>query len=224
MDNRGNVTLIVGYRGSGKSYEALMFAKSIGKKTFVYDWTQNDETYGQLQELEIEQMQYRIKATATVRVIDPQAENIEQFYENLLAIRNATIIIDDATALFSKSEIPNGLKKLLYMAKNNRLDFIFQFHTISDTPPNFLKACNIYIIKGTNDSLPLKGTAPHRNILEILINSCIKENRNYTNGQKWATRILNITTERIYIKTLTEKDFKKSYSKSIEISKYIGNV
>jgi hypothetical protein len=219
MDKRGNIWWFGGNRGTGKSYEAEKTAESLQKRIIVYDWTDNESTYGHIAEINIADLDFRLKPNAKVRI---KENDFDEFVEKCHNLRNTTIIIDDATAMFT-GVIPQRLKELLYKAKNNRIEMMFQFHTITDTPPAFLKACNMFVIKATGDSFPLKNSAPYRQIIEPLIKDCITENRNYESGQKWATRLYDVNEEKIYTKIQGLK-FKDSYKKFITVPEYMGNI
>ena len=218
MDARGNCAWFGGSPGTGKSYEALEYAKSREKSIIIYDWTTNNVTYKQ-KIVPLDYLDLTLRPNEIVRIQDSE-ENFLEFVSKCHKISNATIVMDDCTSLF-EGKIPKYFKQLLYKRKNQNLDFCLQFHTISDTPPAFLKACNLFFIKATSDSMPLKGTAPHRKHIEMLIEECYTENANYKSAEKWATRLFDITDETIAVKDVKNPDFWASYKGKKTIYNYI---
>lgn len=216
MDARGNCAWFGGSPGTGKTHEAMEYAKSREKRIITYDWTTNNESYNQ-KIIQLDDLDYLLPEKANVRIQD---NDFEAFVAKCQRLTNATINIDDCTALFSGS-IPNYFEELLYKRKNQRLDFCLQFHTIASTPPDFLRACNLFFIKATSDSMPLKGTTPNRKHIEALINECHVENRNYKPREKWATRLLDTTEETISVKDVSIFDFLKSYNGKLPIYNYM---
>lgn len=223
MDNRGNVWAIFGRRGTGKTYEAIDIAefyrkrKQAPKRTIIFDHTQNDESYPEYEIIDIEQLDRLLPERAKVRV---QTKDYQHFFEKCSRIKNAVILIDDGTSLF-RNNVPDFVIEFLGLAKNHRLEIIFQMHTIADTAPALLKGCNLFIIKQTNDSLPVKKTCPNSKLIDWLITDCKEENAGYSGNQKFATRLLDINEEEIFIKDLTIQQFEKTFNQSISISNYI---
>jgi hypothetical protein len=224
MNSKGNVWASFGSRDTGKSYEQLMLAKyyrerlQAPKRTIIYDWTKNDSTYGHIKLIDIEDLNYALPKRALVKV---QERDTEYFLEKCLSIKNACIVIDDATSKF-KNRVPKVLEELFYMVKNNRVELMFQFHTLRASAPALLDASNMYIIKATIDAFPLKGTCPFPDVIERLITDCRQENRNYPENKKWATRILDVGDQTIWTKNLAISEFQKSYNKKTRLDDYLG--
>lgn len=226
MDARGNVWYICGMRGTGKSWEAMELAEEFRmrelnpKRTIVLDHTYNDDTYGHIDIIQIDDLRYLLPKKACVRV---QTPDWSRFLDFAAKIKNATIIFDDATGLF-RGNIPDKLLSFVGLAKNHRLELIFQFHTIGDTAPSVLKSCNMIFIKQTNDSFPIKKSAPNWKLLQKLTLDCREENLKYDSQKKWATRLIDINEEVIYIKDVTIENFSESYNQKIYISKIVRNL
>jgi hypothetical protein len=224
MNPKGNVWAGFGKRDSGKSFEQLALAEMFRtrtkspKRTIIYDWTQNDATYGHIQLIDIEDLNYKLPVRALVKV---QNRDTDLFLTKCQLLHNACIIIDDATAKF-KGIIPRPLEELLYKAKNQRLEIMFQFHTIRASAPALLDACNMFLIKATTDAMPIKSTAPFPEVIEKIILDCRAENRNYDEKKNWATRIFDVGSETVWIKDITEPNFIKSYKNKTSVEKYLG--
>lgn len=205
MDSRGNVILVFGMRSTGKSKESKDIAeifRMFNKKTIILDHTQNDDTYGDIQKLNVTDLAYRLPKKSVFRV---QCK-WQEFLANTQNITNACILIDDATALF-RGRSPEALLEWCGKAKNQRLEIIFQMHTITEVAPDLLRAANIWFLKQTNDSFPIKKSCKNANIIEKILLEIQAENRNYDEEQRWATRLVDFDREEVYVKDLDSNDY-----------------
>ncbi|MFC0182494.1 hypothetical protein [Pseudarcicella hirudinis] len=214
---------LCGKRGTGKSFEALEIAaffrerRESPKRTIILDHTQNDDTYGGIDVIQIDDLRYLLPGRACVRV---QTQDWSRFLDFAFKIKNASIVIDDATGLW-RGNVPDKLISFVGLAKNHRLELIMQFHTIADTAPSILKSCNMLVIKQTNDSFPIKKSAPNSRLIERMILDCGDENSKYDPNRKWATRLVDINEEMVYVKNPTVSNFAESYKQRREISEII---
>lgn len=223
MNSKGNVWAGLGMRDTGKSFEQLKIAEYFRmreiapKRTIIYDWTENDSTYGNIKLINVKDLDFVLPQRAIVKV---QERDTDLFLEKCLSISNACIIFDDATSKFKKI-VPKALEELFYKVKNNRIELMFQFHTLRATAPALLDAANMYVIKATIDAFPIKDTAPFPEVIEKLISDCRSENRLYDESKQWATRIFDVGNQSIWRKDLIETDFEKCYKQKIKLDKYL---
>ena len=225
MNKNGQPWASFGQMDTGKSYEQLKIAEYYRKRelspkrTIIYDWNNNDKTYGGIKPIEIDDLDFALPKRALVKV---QHWDTAEFIKKCHFLRNSVIIFDDATAKF-KNWFPKDMEKLCYQAKNWNLEIMFQFHTIRSAPPAILDVIQMYIIKATRDKLPLKDSFAEPETIENLILDCKAENRNYPESQQWATRILDLGNETIWTKNVKEIDFVKSYTQKQKIDDYLNS-
>ncbi|MFC0181467.1 hypothetical protein SAMN04515674_104268 [Pseudarcicella hirudinis] len=222
MNPKGNVWWIGGKKDTGKSFEALKIAEYFRKRevnpkrTIIFDHTFNNSTYHGIQIIDIKDLDYVLPKKASVRV---QTTDWRLFIEKCFKIKNAVIIFDDVTAIF-RGNIPDVLLTLCGKAKNERLEIMFQFHTINETAPSLIRASDMMVIKQTLDSLPVKSSCRENVLISHIIQDCRTENKSLPEKKKYATRLLDTVDDKIYIKKLGEEKFENSYIDFIEIDDY----
>lgn len=223
MNNRGNVYLVFGKRNTGKSFEALKFGEIFRtreiapKRVIVYDWTKNEDTYGEIKLIHHENL--KVAALPKRALVKVQCE-LNEFLHCIEKVVNAVIIIDDGTTLF-QGNVPETVQKFFGTAKNNRLEIIVQVHSIADAGPKLLREANIWILKQTHDSRPLKESCRSRQMVENILDEIIEENRGFRPNQKWSTRLVDWDEERVFIKDLHNQSEHLGYLEYNDFEEYI---
>jgi hypothetical protein len=222
---QGNRILFFGASDTGKSYECMQFSEFLRnnpkapKRVIVYENVRNDETYGNIekygkfQEIHLNALDYTLPQKGKFRII---SRDLDGFVQKASKLTNSVIVFDDATSLFRKS-VPDELIQFLGLRKNQRLEIMFQLHTVKETAPSLLENSDIFVIKQTGDSLPVKDTCPNSKVITKLIRECQEENAK--NGFKnfWATRVYVPSTSSVYRKDLSAPTLEKSYQKRINL-------
>lgn len=223
MDKRGNVFLVFGKRGTGKSFEAKILAEffrnrtKAPKRVIILDWSNNEDTYGEIRL--IHQNDLRKAALPKDALVRVQC-NWSEFLDCIENVVNAVIIIDDATSLF-KGNVPDKLQRFFGTAKNKRLEIMLQVHSISDASPTLLRESNVWILKQTLDPSPLKDTCRSRIMVENILREIKSENAFYGSDQKWATRMVDWDEEKVFIKDLDNQTEHLGYLSYKEFEEYI---
>lgn len=223
MDSKGNVWWTGGRRNTGKTFISKQIAKYFRerivapKRTIVFDHAGNAESYPESQQIDMSDLRIRLPQRANVRV---ESKDFHAFFEMCQKITNACILVDDGTHLFG-GNLPEIVGIVAGQAKNNRLELIFQMHTISETAPRLLREANMFVLKETNDELPFKAACPDKNLFTRILFSDLKnENMNYEGNKKWATRIFDRFEEEILFQNLSEPDFEYAFEKKLSVYDY----
>lgn len=217
---QGNRFLFIGASDTGKSWECMQFAKwfrerkESPKKTIIFEHERNDETYGNIEkygvikEISLNDLDYALPQKGAFRIV---SKDVETFIEKACKIKNAFFVIDDATGLFG-SNIPEYLLDFLGLRKNNRIEIAFQIHTIAETAPRLFRNTDIWVIKQTGDSLPVKSSCPNWENVSKLLTECKNENAKKDFRPMWATRLYIPNENKVYRKDLS-KPWATSYPK-----------
>lgn len=225
---QGNRILCIGASDTGKTHESLEFARYFRerekspKRTIVFDHTNNDSSYKGSREIKISDLSHKLPQKGYFRVkvnLAQNPEDLKLFFDKCSMLRNTCIVLDDTTGLF-RGGVPDWLITFLGLRKNNRLEIIFQIHNIKATAPAILENSDVWVLKQTGDSFPLKSTCPNRELVERLLKECFAENHRNNYKNLWATRILINEKNRIYRKDLS-KPFLESYHEEINALVYI---
>jgi len=223
MNNKGNVYLVFGKRNTGKSYESLQLGEVFRtrqfapKRVIVYDWTKNEDTYGDIRLIHQENLKVAaLQKRAKVKV---QCQ-LPEFLDCIEKVVNAVILIDDGTTLF-QGNVPEVVQKFFGTAKNNRLEIIVQVHSIADAGPKLLREANIWILKQTHDSLPLKESCRSRKMVENILEEIKEENMAYPSDKKWSTRLIDWDEERVFIKDLNNQSEHLGYLDYNDFEEYL---
>lgn len=123
--------LVVGCTGSGKSTFVRNVMKKVPKKALLLHDVNGEFTD-----------------------IQPyKDEEFEEFIERAGQVRNAVIVVEEATNFFDSQSTDKTLKRML-VGKRHRNNTIFLlFHSFADVPPYIYKKCTHVIIFKTNDSI-----------------------------------------------------------------------
>ncbi|MDR6564946.1 MULTISPECIES: hypothetical protein [unclassified Arcicella] len=219
---QGNRILFIGASDTGKTYECMQFAKYFRerkkspKRTIVFDHTKNAVSYPETIQIELKDLDYKLPQRGCFRVKVDLAKNpkdLKVFIDKCSMLTNSCIVLDDTTGLFRRG-VPDWVITFLGLRKNNRLEIMFQIHNIKAASPDILENSDIWVIKQTRDSFPIKDTCPDGDIVEMLIRECKKENSENNYQNLWATRIFVGEKNLIYRKDLS-KPFLESYQDKI---------
>lgn len=126
---KGAVILIAGSRGMGKSYTAKSLLKKVHPDARL--------------------------------VLDPQAEygdlynrppmTFENFERAMLQVKNAVILVEEATIFLSNRGYNNNVVDLLVSSRHRGNTIIFVYHTLKDIPKYIYGLANSIILLKTND-------------------------------------------------------------------------
>ncbi|WP_420154124.1 hypothetical protein [Siphonobacter sp.] len=206
MNIQGNNWMFFGKKNTGKTFEALEFAKHFfqrdvnPKRIIVFDHS-NNTSYKEITDvIPMERLQWQLPKKAIVKV---QSDDFDTFAEYcLMYVRNAVVVIDDSSAFF-QGNVRGTRLKFLKSPKNNGNEYMFQCHSVRETAPLLLENTDIFVLKETRDDandLPTKLVG--RNRIIPLMNELIEENDTYPSGQKWATRVYDQEEDTIWFKDL----------------------
>ena len=224
---QGNRFLFFGASDTGKSYECMAFAKyfrerrTAPKRTIIYENQRNDETYGnvdkygKIKEIDLKDLAFTLPQNGAFRVV---SKDLQGFIERASNLTNACIVFDDATSLFRKN-VPDSVIQFLGLRKNQRLEIMFQLHTINDTAPSLLENSDLFVLKQTGDKLPVKDTCPNAETVTKLIQECMNENAEGNFENFWATRVYVPMKNEVYRKDLTAPSLSSSYLTKINLLK-----
>ena len=217
---QGNRYLFIGASDTGKSWECMKFAEwfrnreNSPKSTVIFEHERNDETYGNVEkygiikEISLNDLDYALKQKSAFRII---SKDVETFIQKASRMVNTFFVIDDATGLFG-SNVPKYVLDFLGLRKNSRLEIALQIHTIAETAPLLFRNTDIWVIKQTGDSLPVKSSCPNSaNVTKLLI-ECQNENAKKDFKPMWATRLYIPNENKVYRKNLS-KPWGTSYPK-----------
>lgn len=225
---QGNRILFIGASDTGKTYECMEFAKyfrereKAPKRTIVFDHTQNDSSYSETKVIQLSDLDYKLPQRGCFRIkvnLSKNPEDLKGFFDKCSMLTNSCVILDDTTGLF-RGGVPDWVITFLGLRKNNRLEIMFQIHNIKATAPAILENSDVWVLKQTGDSFPLKGTCPDRDLVEKLLKECKAENEKNEYRNLWATRILINEKNQIFRKDLS-KPFLESYQEKINALVYI---
>lgn len=217
---QGNRYLFTGASDTGKSYLNMMFAKYFRerevapKRTVIFEHQRNDETYGNVEkygvikEISLKDLDYTLPQKGAFRIV---SRDLDGFLDKAMKMVNTFFVFDDATSLFRKS-VPDKVLQFLGLRKNQRLEISFQIHTFKAIAPDLLENTDIWLIKQTGDSLPVKDSCPNAENVTKLLQECMNENakNNYVN--MWATRVYIPLENKVY-RMDTTKPFEKAFPK-----------
>lgn len=224
LHEQGNRFLFIGASDTGKSYLNMMFAKYFRerkispKRTVIFEHQRNDETYGnvekygKIKEITLNDLDYSLPQRGVFRII---SRDIDGFLDKAMKMVNTFFVIDDGTSLFRKS-VPNKVIQFLGLRKNQRLEIAIQIHTIKAVAPDLLENTDIWVIKQTGDSLPVKDSCPNAENVTKLLRECMTENAKNNYKNMWATRVYIPLENKVY-RMETSKPFEIAFKKPVNI-------
>ena len=225
LHQQGNRFGFFGASDTGKSWEAMAFARyfrersASPKTTLIYENQRNDETYGNIEkygiikEITLNDLDFALPQRKAFRIV---SKDLGGFLAKASLLTNTVVIFDDATSLFRKS-VPNTVIQFLGLRKNQRLEIMFQLHTIKETAPSLLENMDVLVIKQTGDKLPVKDSCPNSDNVTKLIQECMSENAKGNYANFWATRVYVPMMNTIYRKDLRAENWALSYTRKINI-------
>lgn len=228
MNPKGNVWFVCGRRDTGKSHESLEIATyfrerpNSPKRTVIIDHTDNNDTYGHIKKIDLSDLDFALPQRGIVRV--GKKDRITPFdwklcEQKIMNLHNCTVVFDDVTSTFSGT-VSENILTFCGLAKNQRLEIIFQFHTVSDTAPKLLRASNMLLIKQTQDVIPLKKSCPDAVLLANLLTKT-KELNNKDMSHKWNTFLFDRDEETVKLKNLKQA-FPRCYgTKPVSMDEYL---
>ncbi len=207
MNAKGNNWTFFGKKNTGKTYEALEFAKYFNereinpKRIIVFDHSNNSSYDSITKEVPLERLQWALPKGDVVRI---KSDDFDTFAEYcLLYVRNSVVVIDDSSAFF-QGNVRGTRLKFLKSPKNNGNEYMFQCHSVRETAPLLIENTDILVLKETRDDPEdLPGKLIGRNRIIPLMHELIAENETYPSGKKWATRVYDQEEDTIWIKDLS---------------------
>jgi len=147
MEERFNaITLIVGFRGTGKTTFARSFFENYSK-VLVLD-TNDHPAYRDLAEIEPRQLRRWKKGHKRLFRGDPK--------QNLAAIENdvsnALIVFEDARK-YIKRTLPEELERMITDSKQRNNDIFLLYHSLSMIPPFLFQSIDYLTLFFTKESL-----------------------------------------------------------------------
>ncbi len=171
------IYVVVGQIGSGKSdnmkntvRKILNNSPSINKLVVFddgdYENWQNMKTYnfpeGMHKNIPIikEENLLRLKS-GYVRVIQ-QNEEVKSYIEMFSQLKNAVVVIEDATRSFPAEErVPKPLRKLFINVKQRNIELFMAFHSLAEVPAWIARNCRVIILHHVQDpAVPSKLSNP----------------------------------------------------------------
>lgn len=214
MNPKGNIWLAIGTSDTGKTHTVMEMAygfserSRIPKSIIVFDHTNNSSYHKyNLRPLSLHDLYY-IRPEHLVRGI-VQSDDIDEFCRIVTMYIERCIIIFDDCGVHFRGNLTTDRESLLKTRKNNGTELIFQTHTFREIAPSLLDQTNMFILKETVDDpedLPSKVTAK-REIGYLLI-EIIRENLRREEDQKWATRIYDPHSYKVWIQNPDTTKFK----------------
>lgn len=228
MNLKGNNWCILGMMDTGKTYTACQIAKYFRerpespKRTIVFLHTENNISYpdNEFKTIHINDLDYVLPKRGAFKIRLERRHYLEQITEKCGRIMNACIILDDLTGI-TKGNISEDFDAFLYTAKNNRLEIIFQLHTIQATAPALFNACGMIILKNTLDPLIIKNSINLDKPLGRVLAEIKKENQQYPEKRKWASRMFDVTAEKVLTQKLDGSPFPECFINPVSIEKYV---
>jgi hypothetical protein len=149
MDKRINlVCVIIGDRGTGKTYYTLKSLLPTYKKThpaqriLVIDMNDH-ESYRHIQRISTKMLP-RWKGGGIYRIF---GEDEDVIFESIrMYVTNTLVLFEDGTSFFDNGKTPRDIKRFLIDTKQKNNDIVFQFHGFSDCPPIILGKADVYTI------------------------------------------------------------------------------
>lgn len=159
---KNHMTVVVGFKGSGKTTLIREIIRKSKKKVLLMD-QKEEADYAFMPVVPVEWLtkwtsgNYRvitdwasIKNDATyITGKDRKGQPVMPGYNG---ITDCTWIIEDATSMFVNGKVDENLRKLITTNRHVNVDVYMIFHSWAETPPGILRNANYVIIKKTNDS------------------------------------------------------------------------
>lgn len=141
------VGIIVGKRGSGKTTFArkLMSASSL-KKKLVVD-TFDHESYNDIPDMGIEQLQYWKGGSYHLWGSDTQGI-LDEINRH---VRDTLVLFEDATKYIDTNPQP-VVKSICLDSKQKNNDIVFMFHSFADVPPKLFRWMNFITVFKTEEN------------------------------------------------------------------------
>jgi hypothetical protein len=156
------ITLILGRRGSGKSYYTIKkvlpeYRKSHPRQRVLVVDTLDHPDYSFLPAITAE-MIARWTGKGAYRCYD---KRVDMVFSNIAEhVKNALIIFEDATKYVNKV-LQKEVKEFIFDSKQKNLDLIFQFHGFASCPPELFRLCDIIVMFHTDNPLYRRAELTH---------------------------------------------------------------
>jgi hypothetical protein len=158
-----NVTLVLGKRGSGKSYYTInkvipQYHKSHPRQRILVVDTLDHPDYEFLSSITAEMIPLWRRGGGAYRCYD---KRVDLVFSNIAGhTKNALIIFEDASKYVNKV-LQKEVKEFIFDSKQKNLDLIFQFHGFASCPPELFRLCDIIVMFHTDNPLYRRAELTH---------------------------------------------------------------
>lgn len=140
------VVVFVGRPRTGKTFYINQLIENEKKKVLIYDLN-NEQKYRHYPKMDIGQLP--AWKAGKYRLFTDDAEKLLDYIH--LHVRNATIVLEDATS-YINNNTTKILRKILVSRRHWNLDIFLTFHGLNMVPPVVFELCNFVVVKKTNDN------------------------------------------------------------------------
>lgn len=152
------VTLLIGGRGTGKTYTILHsiienYQKSDPDKKILVIDTFNAPAYEGIENISKQDMKRWVGGCRRYIISGvPQEfdEDITYIADNCY---NTVIILEDSARFILGSSVRTSILKLVTDTKQKNIDLYFVFHAMMQVPPRLVQLCDYIILHKTNEKL-----------------------------------------------------------------------
>lgn len=162
------VALILGKRGTGKSYYAIndlipSYQKAHPKQRILIVDTLDHPAYRFLNTI-TKEMLPRWKGQGIYRIYDKDTDAVLEYIS--LYVKNSLIIFEDASKYIRKT-LQEDVRRFILDSKQKNLDLIFQFHGFAFAPPELFRIVDTITMFKTDNPQYRKSEIP--NYEDVLI-------------------------------------------------------
>lgn len=146
MPRLNKVTVIIGRRGSGKTYFTRKLMSASPLKKLVVD-TFAHPAYEDLPGITPEHVgrwrsgNYRMYGS-----------NFAEMFAALGNVRNSLVILEDATK-YIPANVPDNIKNFLVDSKQKNVDVIIIYHGFGMVPPDIFRLADVLVLFKTNETI-----------------------------------------------------------------------
>jgi 23S rRNA pseudoU1915 N3-methylase RlmH len=143
-----SVNLIIGKRGTGKTYYTQQVIAAYPNKVLVVD-TFEHPAYVHLQTIQVQHLSRWKKGTKRIIIND---ENATELYQAINQLNYCLIVFEDASKYLS-NEMSKEFKKILFDSKQRNNDVALLFHGFAYIHPRLLALCDTLTLFKTGENI-----------------------------------------------------------------------
>ena len=149
------VYLIIGKKGTGKTFFTKVLMKLHPLKVLVFDTYDHPDYRDVVKNMPVELMGKWKSGNYRILSVNPE-KDLPEIADKMY---NCLLILEDAKR-YIEGNVPSYIKKMFIEHKNRNVDIIMQFHSLSDVSPYAVKQSSHLVMFETKDYLD--GNTPEK--------------------------------------------------------------